>query len=534
MSQYAVQQQLPYIAQDDAADEVRHEEHRAEQLRATHYLREHVCDEERRDIDKYGGDDGEGHGEQQRVQEIGILHRSGVILQTHELGIGDRREFSEAEVDTHHQRHHETECEGEACRKYEQGPPAPDGPTGHRNHDRDSSLTVGELVFTGPVVGEYLGDVVPVAVALSVIELGGAEVLLPLVGDGGDADHIGLPRLLVFAIGVHQRVVDLILFLVEARERGDQSHVLGNRLKRGIGGDQPVQELLGGLLVLFGDLGVHTPVVADHLIQSLLFLAFDANVDRERSQVIIGYGLALDLVVDPHAILEEHRLTGGEFSDGIIHGLAGQGAGLDRRVLDIQVEDVLHLLDVGALDTRRDLGHIDTVIDIFVIQRHAGKVEVVAEGRAGVESSRAERPLDPEVALVGLDLVGDDFQRLEPVDVFDGFHCGPAGIEILLEQGLVVDDAIAFSRIGNGDRLAIVVGQRTIPIILIKLPVDIAAGEILGILHEAAHEARTIGLEHRGSGFLGEFRTQRRVVIRTAGLDLDRNACLLFEGLAKA
>lgn len=116
MGQNAVQQQLPDIAQHDAADEVRHKEHRTEQFRTAHRLREHISDEECGDIDQYGGDDGEGQSEQQRMQEVGITECSDIIFQAYEFGIGDRGEFGEAEIDTHHQRHYEAEGESEACR----------------------------------------------------------------------------------------------------------------------------------------------------------------------------------------------------------------------------------------------------------------------------------------------------------------------------------------------------------------------------------------------------------------------------------
>lgn len=99
-----------------AADEVRHKEHRTEQFRTAHRLREHISDEECGDIDQYGGDDGEGQSEQQRMQEVGILECSDIIFQAYEFGIGDRGEFGEAEIDTHHQRHYEAEGESEACR----------------------------------------------------------------------------------------------------------------------------------------------------------------------------------------------------------------------------------------------------------------------------------------------------------------------------------------------------------------------------------------------------------------------------------
>ena len=83
------------------------------------------------------------------------------------------------------------------------------------------------------------------------------------------------------------------------------------------------------------------------------------------------------------------------------------------------------------------------------------------------------------------------------------------------------------------DWLALIVGQRTILVILVKLLVDVAVGQILGVLLEAAHEARAISLEHRRSGLLGKLRTQRRIVIGAAGLNLNRNAGFLLECLAE-
>ena len=110
--------------------------------------------------------------------------------------------------------------------------------------------------------------------------------------NGRNADYIGLSGLLVFTIDAHQRIGNLVLLVVEALERRHQSHV-----------------------ILFGALGVHAPVIADHLIQTLVLFALGANVDGEHSQIVVRHGLTLDLVVGPHAILEEHGLACGEFGD---------------------------------------------------------------------------------------------------------------------------------------------------------------------------------------------------------------------------
>lgn len=112
----AVQQQLPDIAQHDAADEVRHEEHRAEQIRPAHRLGEHIGQQERDDIDDDGRHDGEQHRPPQRGSEFGIRKRIHIILQPHPLGIGHRPERGKAQVDTHGKRHDEEHRETQRCR----------------------------------------------------------------------------------------------------------------------------------------------------------------------------------------------------------------------------------------------------------------------------------------------------------------------------------------------------------------------------------------------------------------------------------
>ena len=111
MGEHAVEQQQPDIAQDDAADKVRHEEHGPEDVGAFECLGQHVRDGESYNIDDDCGYDGECRGIPHRMPELFVLERHTVIAQTHGTGISDRREFAEAQVDAQDERQQEANDE---------------------------------------------------------------------------------------------------------------------------------------------------------------------------------------------------------------------------------------------------------------------------------------------------------------------------------------------------------------------------------------------------------------------------------------
>ena len=111
MGQHAVQQQQPDVAQDNAADQVRHKEHRAEQRGALDRLGQHIGDGESDHVDHDGGHDGECSGETQCVQEFLVLQRLSVVLEPYPFAIGDGGEFAEAQVDAHDEGHQKPDDE---------------------------------------------------------------------------------------------------------------------------------------------------------------------------------------------------------------------------------------------------------------------------------------------------------------------------------------------------------------------------------------------------------------------------------------
>ena len=96
VGQHAVQEQQPDVAQDDAADKVRHEEYRAEQRGALNRLGQHVSDGEGDHVDHDGGHDGERGGEAERVQKFLVLQRFAIVLKPHPFTVGNGGEFAEA------------------------------------------------------------------------------------------------------------------------------------------------------------------------------------------------------------------------------------------------------------------------------------------------------------------------------------------------------------------------------------------------------------------------------------------------------
>ena len=134
MRENAVEQQHPDVAQNDAADQVRHEEHRTENVRSLDRLGEHVGDEERDHVDHDRGDDRQQCGEAQRVQEFLVLQCAGVVLKPYELGVGNRCELAKAQVDAHDEWNDESnnEC-GERWQR-KQRPPFPYRLASHADH----------------------------------------------------------------------------------------------------------------------------------------------------------------------------------------------------------------------------------------------------------------------------------------------------------------------------------------------------------------------------------------------------------------
>ena len=112
------------------------------------------------------------------------------------------------------------------------------------------------VVLSLPTVNKRGLDGIPVTGTLSVFEEGGTKLVLPLFGrhHGEVPRDCGLAGVLIINSSLDQRIVGLDV--AEGLERGGEAHVAGQRLDAGLAGDDPLQEVLGGLLVSVGSLGV--------------------------------------------------------------------------------------------------------------------------------------------------------------------------------------------------------------------------------------------------------------------------------------
>ena len=144
---------------------------------------------------------------------------------------------------------------------------------------------------------------------------------------------------------------------------------------------------------------------------------------------------------------------------------------------------------------------------------------------AGVEAGGGERALDAELVLAGLHVVGHGLQGVEVVDFVHGRGLGAIQREVLVEDVLVVDQAVGFHHVRHADHLvAILQGH----ILVGELLVHIRVGHIGGVLLPVLVADRAVDLEQgRGFGF-GDFGLQGLLVgTGGRGLHLDLNALFL-------
>ena len=97
--QHAVDEDLPDVAQPDAADEIRHKEHGAEYIGALDAPREQQRDGKGQHVDENGGHGCEAQCEPERAAERGVRKRFDIIGNAHPSGVAHRGEFAEGEID---------------------------------------------------------------------------------------------------------------------------------------------------------------------------------------------------------------------------------------------------------------------------------------------------------------------------------------------------------------------------------------------------------------------------------------------------
>ena len=125
-TQYAVQKDLPDIAQHDAADEVGHEENRAEWGGALDAACQQKGNAQRDNVDEHGGHHGEGSGKAEGVCELLVLKRLDIVAQTHERGFVDGGELAQGQIQTLNKRDHKADEKGSQRRQQENGPVSAD------------------------------------------------------------------------------------------------------------------------------------------------------------------------------------------------------------------------------------------------------------------------------------------------------------------------------------------------------------------------------------------------------------------------
>src|SRR5699024_8553448 len=93
------------------------------------------------------------------------------------------------------------------------------------------------------------------------------------------------------------------------------------------------------------------PVVLGAGAQALVGLVARADVDGDHGQIVVGKQAVTHQVgVLPGAVLEEHGLAGQELVAAVVAGHAGQDGGLAGGVVDVQIENGLVVVQIGALD----------------------------------------------------------------------------------------------------------------------------------------------------------------------------------------
>ena len=93
-AQQCVKNQFPDIAQNDTADQVRHEKDGTEQVGAFELLRERVGQCEGDYIDNHDRHDGIQRGKFECVQESGVLERADVVLDSVPMVVHGGSEFT--------------------------------------------------------------------------------------------------------------------------------------------------------------------------------------------------------------------------------------------------------------------------------------------------------------------------------------------------------------------------------------------------------------------------------------------------------
>ena len=120
--QHTVEQNLPDVAQQDAADQVGHKEHGTEDVGALDAAGQHQCNGKSTHIDKYSAYHGKRRRKAKGVQKGGILKYREVVLDAHKGGLGNGSEPLEGQVNAPDKGPDEADDKGDQSRKHKYRP----------------------------------------------------------------------------------------------------------------------------------------------------------------------------------------------------------------------------------------------------------------------------------------------------------------------------------------------------------------------------------------------------------------------------
>ena len=200
--QHAVEQDLPDVAQQDAADQVGHKVDGTEDVGALDAAGQHDCNGKGADVDEHGGDHSERCRKAESVQEGGILEHGDIVLDAHKGGLAHGGEALEGKEDAPDKGPDKADDERDQRRKHEHRPIFADGllhdiPPKQREAgeqlarlplrftqikgESQNRLAVSQLVLLGPAINEGSDNGVPIAGACCVSGQSRTNTILPFL-----------------------------------------------------------------------------------------------------------------------------------------------------------------------------------------------------------------------------------------------------------------------------------------------------------------------------------------------------------------
>ena len=125
-AEYAVEQNLPDIAKDNAADQVGHKEGGTEDIGTADAAGKQQCNAERQHIDEHRGHHSKHRSEPERMGEGIIQPDLGIVAETNKGNILNSCEFAERKRHAPDKRPDKADDKGQQGGQHEHGPIAPD------------------------------------------------------------------------------------------------------------------------------------------------------------------------------------------------------------------------------------------------------------------------------------------------------------------------------------------------------------------------------------------------------------------------